>query len=730
MLATTSGYQQMIGGHTVSGPVARLQITLPSGVTDVSATVTKLSIDASTTSDMPSGTRIAAGYPSMGLSFSLADVAGLFAPYNTGSAMFRLTALKCAVTVDVGTFPPGCNGVAEWLRKFTGSIDSYQCNTDGSVDFTCIDNRNLLRSLPDIAAVVTAPPYNAGLTSEFAIDALLRAATGYTYSSWPAIRSQCVLAVGCRASLWPEVGALVTSTPFVGDQGFSPGVFGSALFNTANTVGDGYSAIYQPIQAVGTVLRIEGWCKVLNPSGSYPTITIGDATQADYVQIGLGAAPGYFTGDLIHAFDNTRSYSSYYFAVVITLPAVGGTTWRFDSQINGATFTSGSLTRSTGRNAAVWQTVTVGPGTTATIEALQITTEAALAPANNAFVPQAVLDQSLNTLQVTPALSGDPWQIIQQAADAEAAVAGFDESGIFRFTNRNTLAASPVTRTITSKVSLKALQIAVTGASFANHVTVPYTPWIFAAPNLVYTATAVYQIPKRTSASAPKVWTVTLPDGALVAQVDATASKLPNAHVTTDGNSWFRASADPAGLNEATGVTVTINQTSSGQIQIIATNSSGVDAWLISPANYIDIAVGTPSLWVGGIAVSQADAINVDQSVDTADTAISISPNSWLQDDATATQLAFDLLDDLYYARPDLTGIDVVPDPAIQLMDRVRVTDTDRTGVDEYAIVWGWTLTLAKQAWAMTVDARTIAAPGQWILDDDVRSILDSTTYI
>jgi hypothetical protein len=36
-------------------------------------------------------------------------------------------------------------------------------------------------------------------------------------------------------------------------------------------------------------------------------------------------------------------------------------------------------------------------------------------------------------------MEGDPWQVIQQIADAEFAVAGFDESGMFRFKNRATI---------------------------------------------------------------------------------------------------------------------------------------------------------------------------------------------------------------------------------------------------------------------------------------------------
>jgi hypothetical protein len=84
--------------------------------------------------------------------------------------------------------------------------------------------------------VVTAPPYNAGLTSEYAVDALLRKATSSAISSWPAARPNCVLAAGLRASMWPEVGSLVTSASQPVPQ-FAAGLFGSGLTQAFTAVG-------------------------------------------------------------------------------------------------------------------------------------------------------------------------------------------------------------------------------------------------------------------------------------------------------------------------------------------------------------------------------------------------------------------------------------------------------------------------------------------------------------
>lgn len=759
MLATSSGVAASIGGATYT-MLARVQITLPGSVlSDVTLSVESLSIDVTQTTDMPDGTRIEAGYPAAGCDLTLSGsvvysgttytAAGLFSPYSTGSPLYRQSVLGCQVTVDVAVIGGSSTEAnPEWLRKFTGTIDTLTVDpVAGTVELECIDYRNKLRSLPNLPPVITVPPYNAGLTSEFAVDYLLRQATSQAFSSWPAQRPNCVYAAGLRGSVWPEVGTLDTSANAWSVPTFAPGAFGSALTDYDPRIG-----LFGPTSLLAAPVTSRFFCEfwatgldTVNSSGILPQVGLaldaGSAANGFVVTAGDGTVGGLsdpfdpMVGVAFNGVANDEASNAAYIAgtpsagahyVAVKATYSGGTwsgTMQFDSTVQ--SFSGAIGTAPPFDNVQVWA---YGG---ATVEAVQISLESSPV-ANNTFVPQAVLDPSLNSLQVIPALSGDPWQIIQQIADAEQAVAGFDESGVFRFTNRNTLKSSTSVRQVTSSTSLKSLQFSSSQGSTYGSVTVPYDGWNFGTAGLLYAIKQAHSIPAHTTRS----WTVTLPDGALAAAVDNNASVLPQGHATTDGNSWFRMSSDSGGLNEYLAVTVTLTVISPSKIQVTVTNTGNKRAYTIAPAatanggTYTDIAAGTPSLWIGGQPVTQADEMTTTFTVNSALPALTLDSNPWIQDDDTAAQLAFDLADDLSVPKPDLTNISIVPDPRLQLGDRIEIVDPDTSGIDEYATLWGWALSLSDTDWSMTIDARAVAAPGQWILDVPGRSELGLTTFI
>jgi hypothetical protein len=220
MLATSTPFQTMVEG-TDQTVEFRLQISLPGGIyPDATLAVSKLSIDASTTTDMPAGTRLEAGYPAMQASFTLTGMVDptdesktaewLFGRYQTTSPLYKQDAFRCPVTIDIGLYPDGSAGVPELLRKFTGYVDEYVEDTEGGIAFTCIDLRSNLRNVPDIPAVVTAPPFNAGLTSEFVIDAQSHCRHAFVLAGEPAhhasVGGDAVLAV---ARGWDSDGGFV-----------------------------------------------------------------------------------------------------------------------------------------------------------------------------------------------------------------------------------------------------------------------------------------------------------------------------------------------------------------------------------------------------------------------------------------------------------------------------------------------------------------------------------------
>jgi hypothetical protein len=68
--------------------------------------------------------------------------------------------------------------------------------------------------------------------------------------------------------------------------------------------------------------------------------------------------------------------------------------------------------------------------------------------------------------------------------------------------------------------------------------------------------------------------------------------------------------------------------------------------------------------------------------------------------------------------------------PGCKLIDVVRIQDPDVTGMDEYARIFGWTIDWDLSSFNMTIDARTLAAPGGWIMGVAGRSEIGSTAYV
>lgn len=769
MISASTAFAEMVEG--VSHVVADAQVVIDLPVTgydnlDLSEAVESVEIDASMTTDMPDGTRLEAGYPATEAtivlrgSYDLADesktVLRLFGQYRTDSPLYRKRILGSAVTIDVGLYPEGEEGEPERLRKFTGSIDSYNVDpATGTVTLTCIDRRNELRGVVNVPAVVTAPPYNAGLTIESARDALLRAATRGTVSSSPAIRPQCVFSAPLRRTLWAEVGVLNVTLTGQPIPSFAPGVMGSGLqgldFAAAGSAFDG--AVYDvDVPASNTNLFIQFWAGSITEDNPSPTVLAGDTTAiaGPPVLIESRGFSIYADVDGVHVgydggvFDwPTTVPESCYVAVAASYDPDSGdlagtiylndtsTTFLFTNKFTGPLLAPSIVAIQVGDRDEV--------PSTATIEAVQVTTESAPVP-DNGFQPGAVLDPSLNALQVIPAISGDPWAASQEMDDAEQAVSGFDEDGIFRSRNRVTLRTMPFARTITSTQSLEALQIESSAAAYRNRVQVGYTPWTFGARAYVWQATGVRKVARNSTST----FTVTLPDGSLAGGIASPATFLPETGAVV-GRSYYRASQDRDGISDHPGLTVTARQTSSNTIEVTITNATALDAYLVSSADHSDIAAGTPLLWIGGVPVTQQDEILTDRqwppveadgsggaaSTPQGEIAVQITGNQWIQDEDSARDLNADLLSDLSVVRPLLTNVSIIPDPRLQRADRVLIVDDpDASGISEYAQIWGYTLTISASEYSMTVQARAAAKPGGWLLGVPGRSRLGVSTNL
>jgi hypothetical protein len=383
---------------------------------------------------------------------------------------------------------------------------------------------------------------------------------------------------------------------------------------------------------------------------------------------------------------------------------------------------------------------------TATIQSLQIAANTAGAPVlttgfttSYPFTPGAVLDPSLNAvLNVINAVDGDTYSVIQQLCDAELAVAGGDESAVFRLYNRDTISSAQPVRTVTSAASLKAIGGAeISAASIVNHCTVEWNGWTpsTTATN-IYKATDPIKIPRgKTVVLTP---TLDAPSRLLGNVSRAPLNVVNDGSLATLGfGVRFSTTKGGAATFDANSITTrSVVQTASNQLQITFTNNGTTDAWLVSSAAYLDVPAGTPVLQIAGYTWDSSTATVDFQYPPSAaasrfgEQVHQITGNQWIQDFDTATLLAQDIVVDQCTPRPNLTGVSIVPDPRLQLIDVVRIQDPDVTGMDEYARIFGWTIDWDLSSFNMTIDARTLAAPGGWIMGVAGRSEIGSTAYV
>lgn len=713
---------------------------------------------------LPDGTTLIAGYPTVQPKIVLAGMLNqgdgvvgredqnafwLFNVNDPSSPMYRKTRLALPVTISMGLYDG--SSTPELITQFTGTIDSIDCS-DGEVTLTCRDNRSTITSQATAPPVITNPPYNAGLTSEFAVDYLARFASPTAYLSRPARRANCVLDVGFRASIYPELGIL-PSRFTQGTPTFIPGVNGSALGQQPD-----WDILYQPedpLTGLATsFVPADKMCGRLDSVGDATngfTVNLGDDTGTYQFYISRNIA----TGQIVVFTNSPSGFSS--ITVVSSIAAgnhtvewsaswpsgsssVSGTVW-IDGASHAFTF-SAANTRPSNENFTL---VSVqGP-----IEALQITKEASYAT-GYPFTPTLVLDQSLNPLVALPDVSGkDTWSVLQTIAQAEAAVIGFDEHGVLRFTNRNTIKSAASARSITSTTSLMSLDSSEQMSLAATHIQQPVNAIAIGSITGVWSANTAIEVPAASSLVLP------VQTQNIVLNVDTTGVGFwpvgGPANVTS-----FRASttADGTGAAVSTGIVQTVAQQSATQLTITIQNTNPFPIFLVSPASCGDVATGTPFLFIAAQPVISATTVPVGGTTasdgaliadaqwppltaggavandDFGEVLLPLPANDWVQDFASAQALVDDLLSDLFYPKPQYSNVVIIPDPRLQLLDRVTLVDTDVSQANFDALINGINISIAHGTWSQALDVRAFVRPGAWILDTVGRSELDSTTFI
>lgn len=772
---------------------------------DVSLTVDSLTVDRQLTTDMPDGTRLITGYPSAAAQLTLSGlidqtdasktIAWLLNPANPDSPLYRSDALGSLVTIKAGVYTGG-SATAETFTVFTGSVDDYTVDVQaGTVTLTCLDYRRLFTKSPPLPLGAfsydqLSSSYGANetgqlFTSGWVLNLMCESLSRYTS---PPPRNLCVYRSTGHGGFWPETRwPVAVQVSAVNNNASSvPGKFAAqvpytslAQFFNNPPVGISNGVLPGDMGTSGSPWFVEGWIHnesdpiLVTPDPdtgetayafnfSLGGISVGGVIahiqiQLNATSLGSSLVPSATVITFNPGFNQTvvspptlrvaNDGQWHYFAVSFNYTST--TTFTATFYVDGAseTVTSGTMPVAAPTHQAI---STANIGHYVPTESVQVTNEGGTPPSNNSFTPSALvnLDLSLNNLTAVPDTTGqDAWSVIQQIAEAEGGIAGFDELGAFIFINRSTLASQGSQRTITPTYSLKTLHQEV-GASFVrNHIQVPVNQLQIQPLSMVWGSPGIISIAAGGTYST--VGTLAAPVVAL-----STITQIMPSGSPTYVTGYRAAKKIDGGGGPVSNLTMTVTQIGPSTITITVVNPNGFTVYLVTPANggFPAGSVGLPAFQVGGRLVT-AVATGTDVTTGAASGVIADSQwppaaeggavtnprgelllaapsNPFIQDGVAAQTYADDLLIDLYQPRPLWRNVSIVADPSLQLGDMDTITDPVTTLVDGAALIVGVHLLLSVNDWSQSLDLRAVGMPGGWFLGVVGKSELGVTTYL
>lgn len=277
---------------------------------------------------------------------------------------------------------------------------------------------------------------------------------------------------------------------------------------------------------------------------------------------------------------------------------------------------------------------------------------------------------SLNTGLATASTDSlDPWETLQQLAAAELGSVLFDENDVLRFYNRNHMSGGSAVATLTTDpttfANLKAAAASESLDAISNYVSVSATPITLDPPN-----TPLWDLSEAPLGINPYA--------SLVLQIDLPAPLFSANSITYDA----RPNSDGSGASVAGNVTAAYTPVTPTLGRITMTNRSGAAVFLVDATGAAAVSL------TGRLLRPQTDSgystLVVDPPSATAYGAqtLDVATNPWRQSTAIADALAASLLTNLKDPHSTLSGVEIVGDPRLQLMDRVRIQERDGLQVD------------------------------------------------
>ncbi len=344
------------------------------------------------------------------------------------------------------------------------------------------------------------------------------------------------------------------------------------------------------------------------------------------------------------------------------------------------------------------------------VEALQFTPTPGIPPTptqDGTWKRGAVLDAPAYPLTVVPTASGSAWDMITTIAKATLSTAEFDQDGVFRWRTGARWATAPTIAdlTVSSTRELASLTATEEIDACRNWVRARWQRWNRVKSTTTYTESAA---------------TLTLPPGKTIATSWVTAEDqldaLPPIATNGEEKGGIRFTMEPAdnavslfgaveiGLTREDGLTTLTLRNRRNFTLFCRPIVSGTGfSWSI-PTPALPTETGPEDVWVN--AQNTESQRYYGRQVYDHDT------SGWVQDNASALDLAQKLLNAGRLPIPLLADIEVLPDPRIRLGDVVRVVDLTGGQLDTLAWVVGNRITGSEGAVKQVLALRGTASPG------------------
>ncbi|MEX3600481.1 hypothetical protein [Kocuria carniphila] len=317
-------------------------------------------------------------------------------------------------------------------------------------------------------------------------------------------------------------------------------------------------------------------------------------------------------------------------------------------------------------------------------------------------VPTAVLSPppAFRSLRGNPAIEPTPAiDLLTQWSKAECAAMWIDEDGVFQWRNRNKFTAGPVAATVTSSTDLLDLTWSHDVQGARRQTTVEYkdvaAQWSKRSRMVVWQGSGQTMEPGDSmeefiTAPEDEAW-VGIDTSPQLFQAETSKQAFNKGQGSWVGFVGYDADGNENGNGKYVGYAYNIDWVTEATLKLTQTwlgsAPTGVDNIKLQTR---DGGTALKPQWQGmNLPVFRAQtklmfadatrAANVGGPRNAPD--LEHSTGWWIQNRTTATDLAFWLAQQTVKPRPVVEGVEIMPDPRLQLGDKIRVHDTHRTGL-------------------------------------------------